>query len=568
MRSVTVPAILVLCLGGIAMAKAPPAQAAPASGQSAPSANYHPQVSPEIAALQAQERVALARGDVAGARELEKQVQATLIEQQRVVPQSVPVVVVGPPSTGKSLTADQLICSGPVTASAADWDTSGTMWAAFAAASDSTIRVYRSTDHGVSWDIVINGYLSPKHYINKIELVVGEGDSGFVYVFDNVPTNNGDLMMVRCGRDGSGAHGFSVHAGADSITDFTACRDFSGSNYWLYAVAHNGAEPGQWPRSFLLRSMDYGKTWAVTDSVYNLARPRLAFGAGTYGYLSAVPDQAYWSGLVAVAVTPLSSSPGTWHFSGFDPDALPVDDACIAPAFTTPPESAITWIAYSHYNSSGNWDVLSGYALGDTQLLWNGPYAVANTGHDERAVDLKNFTVEGNPYVNVSFCDIGPTLLGNAWLGYSSAGSPTVWTALSDTWVNKTASVGWDYGLFPRIVYSPGGPGSGGGLVFVDMGGVGYFNAPWFTGVAENPAQPERPGEFSVLPSVARGPVRVTWSGRATRLVVTDVAGRVVRSVSAPAGNSFVWNPGVPAGTYLVCLATSSGTTTRLVVIQ
>jgi hypothetical protein len=119
-RNAAVLAVLMLCLPGIATAKTPPAQSAPTPGYNSTSANYYPHMSPDIAALQAQEQSALARGDVAGARELEQRVQAILIEQQHVVPQSAPVHIVRQPCTGESFTADQLIYSGPITALSAD----------------------------------------------------------------------------------------------------------------------------------------------------------------------------------------------------------------------------------------------------------------------------------------------------------------------------------------------------------------------------------------------------------------------------------------------------------------
>jgi hypothetical protein len=194
---------------------------------------------------------------------------------------------------------------------------------------------------------------------------------------------------------------------------------------------------------------------------------------------------------------------------------------------------------------------------------------VANTGRDEAYVDLKNYTSPGNQYVNLSYCDIDMANHVNAWLGYSSAGGPSTWTAMSDPRVNQSGYIVRGLAKFPRIVYSPGCSGTGGGLVFAGEGGDGYLNSRWLTAMAESPAQPKRPAAgLSVSPSVARGPVRVGWRGNATRLTVADVAGRVVSSVAAPAGDSFVWDGNVPAGTYLVCLSTSSGTTTRPVVIQ
>jgi hypothetical protein len=244
-RRMTVLAVLMLCLAGIVMAKTPPAQVAPTSEHyNSPTSNYHSHVSPDIVALQAQERAAFARGDVAAARDLERQVQALLIEQQNAVPQPAVVNVVGPPCSGAALAPDQPIHPGAVSASSADWEMDGTMWAAFASQTDQLTWIYKSTDHGANWTVVTRFYWDPIHVISKIELVVGQGDSGFVYVFENVPTDNGDLKVARVGKNGGSVLGWNVRAGADTVTDFTACRDFSGDNYWLYAVSYNGAQTG------------------------------------------------------------------------------------------------------------------------------------------------------------------------------------------------------------------------------------------------------------------------------------------------------------------------------------
>ncbi|HTW92402.1 MAG TPA: hypothetical protein VMH22_11935 [bacterium] len=580
MRSVVVVAIALLCMAGMVMANTPPARSTLPTGNSVTSGNYHSRVSPDIAALQAQERIALANGDEAGARDLENQVQAALIRQQGAVPHEVTPMCARPQArTEGNLVADRQIFTGRVSASSADYEMDGTMWAAFASYGDSTVWVYKSTDHGSHWATVQEIWWPPKHIINKIELVVGSGDSGFVYVFENVPTNNGDLYVARCAKDGSGLTGWAVLAGADSITDFTACRDYSYTSYYLYAIAHNGLESGDFPRSFILRSFDFGQTWAVTDTIPNRALPRMAFGAGSCGCMACVPNQAYFKGTVATGFTHNWSSPGTWYMVDFRPDTFRINDAAIAPAFTTPPESANVWLAYTHnYNGTNDWDVYSAYMKDpgvSASDSWVGPTHVANTTTPEAYVDLKNYASSGNAYVNLSYVKIDTVNHhNNVWLGYSVNTAPTTWTALSDTWVNKSGYPGYGLTAFPRIVYSPGGPGSGGGLIFPgytypnDVNG--YFNAPWFNGAIESPAQPERPAAaFRVAPSVARGPVRVSWSGSATRLAITDVAGRIVRSIAAPAGGSFVWDGKVAAGTYLVCLTTTgTRTTTRPVVIQ
>jgi len=468
-----------LCLTAIATAKTPPAQPAPASNRGPATATHSPMLDPDIAALQAQEGNALARGDIAAARELEQQVQALLIQQQQAVPHPEPVMAVEPPRSTITTVPDQLIWSGGISATSADWEMDGTIWAAFATTADSLVWVYKSADHGANWTRVGGYYWPPLHPVSKIELVVGQGDSGFIYVFENVPANDGDLKVARMNKNGSGLLGWSIRAGADTVTDFTACRDFSGSNYWLYAVAYNGSRTGNFPPGYIYRCTNYGATWALTDSSANKNRPRMAFGAGSVCYMSAVPSPHQFQGYIQTMVSTNWSGPGTWHLNDYHPDTFRINDACIAPAFSTPP-NATAWVAYTHnVNGTNDWDIFSAYAT-DTLLSWVGPATVANTSHVEAYLDLKNYTSPGNTYVNLAFVDIDLAGPDNAWQGYASASAPATWTAMGNPWVNQSAYVNWGFTTFPRLVYSPGG-GSGGGLVFVGAGAAnGYFNAPWY----------------------------------------------------------------------------------------
>jgi len=320
MRRTTVLTVVMLCLTAIATAKTPPAQPAPASNRGPATATHSPMLDPDIAALQAQEGNALARGDIAAARELEQQVQALLIQQQQAVPHPEPVMAVEPPRSTITTVPDQLIWSGGISATSADWEMDGTIWAAFATTADSLVWVYKSADHGANWTRVGGYYWPPLHPVSKIELVVGQGDSGFIYVFENVPANDGDLKVARMNKNGSGLLGWSIRAGADTVTDFTACRDFSGSNYWLYAVAYNGSRTGNFPPGYIYRCTNYGATWALTDSSANKNRPRMAFGAGSVCYMSAVPSPHQFQGYIQTMVSTNWSGPGTWHLNDYHPD--------------------------------------------------------------------------------------------------------------------------------------------------------------------------------------------------------------------------------------------------------
>jgi len=287
------------------------------TGQS-PTITAPARLDPRIAALQQQ--MAAARGDVAAVKRLGEQVQAILLASQADNQGSAGGLVT--PITRGAKTArldgpDILIYPGSVEALAADWQMDGTMWVALSQNVDSGVRVYRSTDHGTTWAFHSGFYMNPRTLVNRLELVVGEGESAFVYTFAIHPNENGDLIAVRVPLAGGSLLGFDVHSGPDTVTDFTAGRDFTGSNYWLYAVSHNGLRAGQYPPSLLLRSTNYSKNWAVTDTAYNFARPMFQAGAGTYIYTASVPNQTYWPGWVGGMYSTLFGNPGTWNSLAF-----------------------------------------------------------------------------------------------------------------------------------------------------------------------------------------------------------------------------------------------------------
>jgi nitric oxide reductase activation protein len=158
MRKEIMLVTLLLCAAGMALAmNATPAQATPGPVQVSQSVNYHPNRSPAVAALQTQAEDAVARGNKAEARELSRQIQAQLIEEQHAEPQPIQPIAANAPAGAKgSLSADQLIKSSAMSAISADYeqDVNGTMWAAMATTTDTLTYVYKSSDHGVTWSYV------------------------------------------------------------------------------------------------------------------------------------------------------------------------------------------------------------------------------------------------------------------------------------------------------------------------------------------------------------------------------------------------------------------------------
>jgi hypothetical protein len=247
--------------------------------------------------------------------------------------------------------ADILIQNGTVVATAADYQMDGTMWVALTTL-DSMTYLYKSTDRGTNW--LIEYTMRGSGIMDKLGLVVGEGDSTFVYLFYIAPENNGDLQVHRQNPVTHTGETFLVAMGQDTIHDFAVCRDYSGGNYWLYAVATNPDTIANSRALRFLRSSTYGREWAVTDSyAVQLHDPYIAFGAGSWCYFSAV-SPLWMGGSVMRWMNRSWCSAGYWDYDYFTSDSDAVADPVVTPAFTLPESLASVWCVYSqNFNNSG-----------------------------------------------------------------------------------------------------------------------------------------------------------------------------------------------------------------------
>jgi hypothetical protein len=555
--------LTVLMLAAIALAVSP---SDPCGTGFAPDQSNDPRVN----ALRAQERAAIAAGNDALVRDIEMQLQAIYTEGQAGLPspavQSSPFGVV-PPAVEPGDAPDVTIATNPAgySAIAADYEMDGTMWVAAASASDSVCRVYKSVDHGQTWQYFRDFWFTTKALMRKLQLVVGQGDSAKVYVFALTDrTGSGDLYCIRYSMDGTEFAGYSVLVGADTITDFAACRDYSTYAYWLYAVAHNGLRAVTSPPSIICRSTAFGTNWAQADTTYNADRPHLSGGAGTFVYLAAVPNQNNWRGWVVTGLSYNWGANGTWRFHDQRPDTGLVYDCAVAPAFTSPGTDAVFWVGYSHrtLSSPTHYEILA-LASTDTGHTFLGPTVVYP--NEAGYIDMKSYYAVGNTYMNIVYNG-----MGTVYRQYANAPTPTAW---SDTLrINQTYSSPIGIGTGPQLAYSPPS-GPGGGAVFLSDDSTRLlWNAPWMSGVAERPGSSAARG-LSILPNPASAghPVRLAAQGLGdapARLQLFDALGREVLSREVDIRHSSFDVPALAAGVYFVRLVTDRGEQTGQLILR
>ncbi len=522
--------------------------------------------------LRAEQAAAAARGEpTAVLKGYENRIQAIYLEYQPALADDGGGVVVSPrwwplPELDGP---DVVIDTGTIVATGADYESDGTMYVAYSLARDSSVRLVKSTDHGSTWHPLTAIWTIPTSLVRRVAVVVGSGDSAFVFVMMTHPDNNGDVSCVRIRRDGSGGGSFWVSHDSATINNFTFCRDYV-APYYLYACVGNDDHTSAF-NDYGLRSTDFGRTWAQTNLFRFVSDGSYQAGAADHLYTAGYVGYRPWLGELALAINTFYGAPDSWRTVNVHIDTFPVDDPVIAPSFVTPPESATVWLLCSHnFQGSGDWDILYNYST-DVGRHWSSARFLAGSSTAIEAYgDLKPYAEPGNPWVNASY--ISETTTRTVFRHYCNQANPTGW---SDTLRINTHSAGTGWEVRPLLVYSPGAPGTGAGCVFVGAGLRNlYWNSPWTAGLAGG-AGPGRVGAgLMVRPNPVTAGAVLSWPGAARALEVFDAGGRLVRRFERPAGTTAVWDRcdgsgrRVAPGVYLVRLESESGTVARQLIVQ
>jgi len=488
---------------------------------------------PALQELVAERNAAAAAGDLELARSVERRVQEVL-KRLHPLPQASGTGVRVWPGGGhapESFDPDVVIDTGRFRATAADYELGGAMYATANVISNNGSHIYKSDDHGESWRD-IGGYVSnPPGPQEKLGLVVGEGDSMLVYAFLINPTNNGDLWCVRFDTSGTHAHSFPVLVGSDTVTDFAVCRDYSGGDYWLYAVAANEQGADSALNDLVLRSVDFGKTWAVVETLPWMNDPHITASGSPWMFVSGKIGPTH-PGHVATWANAYYMAPDSLYWvTQFFPDTTDCDDPVAAPSFEVDPDSATLWILWGHRRrNTRNRDIIYFWTQGVRWPSWtDSVYLASHPDFQEWFPDIRSYTFRGNPWINACYITEGPQFRA-VQRRHAHSRTPTEW---SEPLTMNETSAGTGSSVRPKLCYSPGA-GPGGGAIYTGAGLLNlYWNAPWHTGMAEQETQTANSPQLTV--TVVRGVLRAghDWfplgeTGSCPKPVLLDIAGRRV----------------------------------------
>ena len=469
--------------------------------------------------------------------------------------------------------SEALIDSGAVSAFDATADSTGVMWTAIAH-SDNTVGLYYSDDFGSTWHG--RATMRADSSVWQVQLLAGQGDSTFLFVFLLEAGNGGDLWLARIGPDSGGFTLAPVAVGPDTIDDFSAALDRD-DHYYLYCLYANEHRTGR--TGTFTRSLDYGASWEAGTDWWNAWDPcvsctngstihcawRYALNGGEihYSYNRHYAMSGYWSTYRLVS----DSSAGQC----FDPAVVQAD--------SSPESEAAVWVFYTVGRRDTAVLDLEYSASSDGGSNWTPGLPFGNSFRDEQQPCLAADLSSPSSYVSLCYSS------GNRHSGDTLA---AFWTCANpfdlDGWLDPIKVSRFPLaGLPPKLVYVPHAPMRLPGVFYsqqIESGAWGLrFAAPWLSSSQTPDPDPQSPTPC-LWPNPSTGTVSVSAAVSqpgSYSLAVYDAAGRLVSSVFRgrlePGPQFWTWDRTsptgrrIPAGTFFVRLQGPGTYITRRLVL-
>lgn len=394
------------------------------------------------------------------------------------------------------------------------------------------IKVYKSTDHGQSWQLW--NTISTRQGIYAIDIIVAEWGSGeftdnrvlvFYSLFDG--TVQVSRILLSSGIDGTTT---IASEGTDNwIWGIKVARDPIPKNFKLYLTycAQNQTASSGVFTTKVCRSTNNGNSWQDWQSFADYLNPAIEAGANNNVYVAATKNNQTED----VCVKRSSDAGTTWGdwtnlSSG---DEAQSHDACpVAIAASTDAAVPTVWVIYNYEKSSGayNDDIRYAYST-DAGASWTLDQTLAGNAGNEFRFSAKSYRTAANKWINLAYV-AGSANPRITWQ-WTSGSAPYHWS--TPRIVNDFAA----YGRTPQPVYSPGAGQTGSGVVY---GGSSsnkvYFSAPWLTS-SQFHADMNPKGQLSLCAVMQDGRVKIDVDipeKSRVLVLIQDAMGKLVASLS------------------------------------
>jgi hypothetical protein len=450
-----------------------------------------------------------------------------------------------------------LIDSGAVTAFDVTADTAGRIWVAIAYP-DKAVGLYYSDDFGSTW----RGHWAMRadSSVRQMQLLAGQGDSSFLYLFMLQAGSGGDLWLARIRPDSAGSDLLPVAVGPDTIDDFSVALDRD-AHYYLYCLYANEHRTGR--TGTFTRSLDYGVSWESGTDWWNAWDPCISHTTGST--IHCAWRYALNGGEIHYSYNRHYGMSGFWStYRVVSSEADQCFDPVVVQTDSSPESQASLWTFYTAGRRDTAVRDLQYSVSGNGGQDWTPGLPFGDPFRDEQQADIAADWTGPNGYVSLCYSR------GSRQSGDSTS---VYWTCANaynlNDWQRPVKISRFPVaGLAPKLVYAPHSPMRMPGALYSQQAETGpwgvWFTAPWLNADSQAAANVDVP---TCWPNPAAATVHlsvnVTRPGNYT-LAVYDASGRLVidlfRGRLEPGPQFWTWNRSladrarVPAGTYFARL--------------
>lgn len=392
--------------------------------------------------------------------------------------------------------------------------------------------VFQSTNHGLTWENIDATQYNSSAEFKNIGLVATRGDS--FYTVGHMYYTGADRLYIRKnwwnGSDWQHTL-LSTFSTSNEFHSPVLVRDDFDPNYLYLGYIIHCASPDD-DSIRLVRSTDGGNTWP--DTVYRSYIDQyddcdLTISDSTvyFTYLYSWPDyrrartRTYRNrGMSSLSSVNIKTTSDTLYWD--------IRNVTIGATTTVPDNGQLVYTYFIQEDSvAGGFNLLYKYST-DGGANWTSTIDTMLQGLTASyPCDIRGYQAAPNEYINIVYMNapLGGMVGQNVWK-WSSESDPTNWHTAD------TVSPWLLFGMYSELIYSPGAAASGSGVIYNDVNGNLWFDAPWIiSGIPEI----EGNEEFTISSNIVHSSdqIRLSHAG----VDIYDLTGRKIQTV-----NKRIWD--------------------------
>jgi hypothetical protein len=357
------------------------------------------------------------------------------------------------------------------------------------------ILLFRSTNRGETWESLLSQQYNVSITRGKeVDVAVTRADTVYVVCSNSRPGELFDsLNLLKIYNETGSGWTSEVIMGGPSPAVFSDIHslklekdDFNDFYlYMSYAYDSSGSYKGNF-----LRSLDRGYNWykflTTVGSGFHPPPPNIDITvADSTIYVLFLHQTNDYQALDFYYSRNRGNGPsGGAMLSLLDTTAIPkLMHPRIGATTTIPDTGQLVYAFYSQKNSgTGNHDLLYMYSQNGGNS-WSSPDTLAKESSSPILSDISGLQCTASEYIDMIFC-------------ITTFSSPYTYFTIYDSWTSEYEPTNWqDICVVsgpalnfstPKMVFSPGSPDYGNGVVFNDAEGNLWFDSPWHNAIPEN----------------------------------------------------------------------------------